>query len=248
MTTMEKIHGVLLDIEGTTSSITFVHDVLFPFALDRLESYLEQNFASEPVRAACEQIAADAGHQSLADWSNQSGQAERELIQTEVRRLMAGDVKATGLKALQGLIWQVGFESGELRAHAYPDVIPAIRRWKAAGIDVRIYSSGSVAAQKLFFGHLENEGNCLELFSGHYDTRIGGKKEPSSYLNIASVWPLPPASILFISDVEGELLAARDAGLQVLASVRPGNAPINPTRELPCIQSFEQIELSVSGD
>ena len=112
---------------------------MFPFVLQRLEVFLERHFEHPEVRAACEQIAADAEQECDAN--------SRTSIETEVRRLMASDVKATGLKALQGLIWRGGFESGELVAHVYPDVIPAVERWRAAGLDVRIYSSGSIAAQ-----------------------------------------------------------------------------------------------------
>jgi enolase-phosphatase E1 len=238
------VHGILLDIEGTTSSISFVHDIMFPFVLERLDEFLSSNFDREEVQAACEQIAKDSGHPSLAAW--QGAQADLNLngpqiVATEVRRLMASDVKATGLKALQGLIWEGGFRSGQLKAHIYPDVIPAIERWKAAGIDVRIYSSGSVAAQKLFFGHLDGVGDCLHLFSGHYDTTVGGKKESQSYQRIAKDWGLPATEILFISDISAELEAARAAGMQTLASVRPGNGPLDNDESIASISSFEHI-------
>jgi enolase-phosphatase E1 len=236
------VRGILLDIEGTTSSISFVHDTMFPFVLERLDEFLAGQFAGDDVQSACEQIAKDAGQTSLAQW--QATRPERntsQIVAEEVRRLMASDVKATGLKALQGLIWHEGFNSGQLKSHVYPDVLPAIERWKAAGIDVRIYSSGSIAAQKLFFGHVENVGNCLHLFSGHYDTTIGGKKESQSYQRIAEDWGLPPADILFISDIAAELEAARTAGLQTLASIRPGNSPLADTGDLACITSFEQV-------
>src|SRR5690606_20222487 len=153
------------DIEGTTSSISFVHEVMFPYVLEHLEPFLNEHWHSDEVRAACEQIARDAGHSSLAIWTDQQAaaaptartdqaegaeQTEREpamraLVCQEVRRLMAGDVKATGLKALQGLIWRGGFDSGQLLSDVYADVLPAIRQWRQAGIDVRIYSSGSIA-------------------------------------------------------------------------------------------------------
>ena len=233
--------GILLDIEGTTSSISFVHDVMFPFVRERLQEFLASNFSRSDVSAVCEQIARDAEQPSLSQWSLATGESVRQLVISEVHRLMDGDAKATGLKALQGLIWSDGFQEGKLRAHIYPDVIPQIESWRENGLDVRIYSSGSIAAQKLFFGHIDGLGNCLHLFSGHYDTTSGSKREASSYQRVAADWGLPPAEIIFVSDVGGELIAAREAGLQVVASVRPGNAPLDAT--LPCarVTSFELL-------
>ena len=161
--------AILLDIEGTTSSIRFVYDQMFPFVRRRLAAFLSNHWEAADVRAACDAIAADAGHASLARWRGDSDDATaRQLVHDEVIRLMDGDVKATGLKQLQGLIWRSGFESGELRAHVYDDVPPALKAWNEAGMDVRIYSSGSIAAQILFFGHtiqgdLLPEGNRLHL-------------------------------------------------------------------------------------
>ncbi len=238
-----KVRGILLDIEGTTSSISFVHDVMFPYVLQRLDAFLATHISRPEVREACEQIARDAGQASLDSWSAATGDAALTLVIAEVRRLMAGDAKATGLKTLQGLIWNGGFQSGELVAHVYPDVIPAIEQWRAVGIEVRIYSSGSIAAQKLFFGHMQGFGNCLELLTGHYDTTIGGKKERESYVRVASDWGIPLAEILFISDIAGELQAAQEAGLQVRASVRPGNAELPDTLDVQRISSFSEIVL-----
>ncbi len=234
--------GILLDIEGTTSSIAFVHDVMFPFALEHLDAFLQSQFERPDVRGACEQIAQDAGMESLSVWSvRQSECSPRQLVADEVRRLMADDVKATGLKSLQGLVWEDGFHSGVLKAHVFDDVLPAIRGWRERGLDVRIYSSGSIAAQKLFFGHLESAGDCLSLFTGHYDTTIGGKKDPDSYTRLAADWGIQPEQILFISDVAAELQAAGTAGLQTLASVRPGNAALPDESSFAQISSFDQV-------
>lgn len=250
---LTNVRGILLDIEGTTSSISFVHDVMFPYVLERLEKFLHEHWQREDVQAACQQVAIDAGHTSLDSWSaaqNQqranTAQTENQqlavnLVSSEVRRLMAADVKATGLKALQGLIWEGGFRSGELQSHVYSDVLPAIRSWREAGLDVRIYSSGSIAAQKLFFGHVKGVGDCLSLFSGHYDTTIGGKKESHSYQRIAAEWGLPASEILFISDIAAELVAASAAGLQTRASVRPGNTPLPTDFSIEQIDSFAEV-------
>jgi enolase-phosphatase E1 len=236
------VRGLLLDIEGTTSSISFVHDVMFPYVLLQLDTFLASELERPDVRAGCEQMAIDAGYPTLALWSAAVPQQPlSQLIAGEVRRLMASDVKATGLKALQGLIWAGGFHSGQLVAHVYPDVLPAIERWRAAGLDVRIYSSGSIAAQRLFFGHVAEAGDCLHLFTGHYDTTIGSKKEADSYRRIAEHWGLLPAEIMFVSDIAAELRAAQAAGLQTCASVRPGNAALPADFDLPCVTSLDAI-------
>ena len=138
---------------------------------------------------------------------------------------MDGDVKATGLKELQGLIWQEGYAAGRLTSHVYPDVPPALRRWAEQGLDLRIFSSGSVAAQKVFFAHTD-AGDLLPLFHGHYDTTTGPKREAESYRRIAADMKLPTSAILFLSDVVQELDAAAEAGCERPWSVRPGNAPI----------------------
>jgi enolase-phosphatase E1 len=223
---------------------------MFPFVLEHLDNFLRLHAHRPDVLAACEQIAKDAGHPSLAAWRESCNETcsqqalPVDLIATEVRQLMARDVKATGLKTLQGLIWEQGFTSGQLVAHIYPDVIPAIERWRGGGIDVRIYSSGSIAAQKLFFGHVQEAGNCLALFSGHYDTTVGGKKSSESYQRIAADWGIAAQHLLFVSDIFDELSAAQSAGYQVVASLRPGNAPMPGPAPLPfpTIDSFSQIE------
>ncbi len=231
--------GILLDIEGTTSSVSFVYDVMFPFARRELESYLDANWGSDELNAACEQIAKDAGHDSLAAWD---GEDKQQLVRDEVVRLMDNDVKATGLKQLQGLIWKSGFESGEMKAHLYDDVPPAIATWNEAGKDVRIYSSGSIAAQKLFFGHTI-AGDMLEQFRGHYDTTTGPKKEATSYEQIAADFGIAAGEILFLSDVPAELDAARAAGLQTALCIRPGNAEVSADHGHPEISSFDQVNL-----
>ena len=176
----------------------------------------------------------DAGHQPYAE------QAE---VVAEVTRLMNADAKTTGLKHLQGLIWKGGFESGELKAHVFDDVAPALRTWRQNGVGIRIYSSGSVAAQKLFFGHTE-VGDLLELFDGHYDTTTGPKREAASYRAIAKQWPLPAAQIVFLSDVPEELDAAGAAGMQTVLCRRPGNADVPDDVAHPVIESFTDVNVA----
>jgi enolase-phosphatase E1 len=242
--------GILLDIEGTTSSVSFVYDVMFPYVRKHLTFEVFANWLEPEYIEAFHAVAKNAGYDSLDAWlksqslSRDNPLRAADVVCKEVIRLMDADAKATGLKQLQGLIWKSGFESGELKAHVYDDVPPALSAWNTAGKDVRIYSSGSVQAQKLFFGHTI-AGNLLSQFRGHYDTTIGGKKEEGSYRKIADDFHFPAPEILFLSDIVAELDAARTAGMQTALVVRPGNAPNQTSAGAPhpTIENFAQIEL-----
>lgn len=245
---MPSPRGILLDVEGTTSSVSFVYDVMFPYVRKHLTFEVFANWLEPDYIDAFHAIARDAGHDSLDAWlktqqlTRDNPIRAAEVVCTEVTRLMDADVKATGLKELQGLIWKSGFESGELLAHVYSDVPPALEAWNAAGKDVRIYSSGSVQAQLLFFGHTI-AGNLLPQFRGHYDTTTGGKKEPASYTKIAAAFALPPGEILFLSDIVAELDAAKAAGLQTTLVVRDpaaNSATAEPTPH-PVVHSFSEL-------
>lgn len=232
---------ILLDIEGTTSSIQFVYDVMFPFARRELSNYLGEHWDQPETQTAAAQIASDEGFESLADLVKATASPdEKTAIETAVIRQMDADIKANGLKQLQGLIWKAGFKSGEMSGHVFPDVKPALERWKAAGIDLRIYSSGSVRAQQLFFGH-SIEGNLLDFFSAHYDTEIGSKKEAESYRRIAADCQLPTEEILFVSDSVPELDAAAETGMQTAWSCRPENPVPDEQPSHSAITSFDQI-------
>lgn len=236
--------GLLLDIEGTTSSVRFVYDVLFPFARRELPAFLAAHWEEPELRRACELIAHDAGAASFAAWvGDADGPAARARVSAEVHRLMDGDLKATGLKDLQGLIWRQGYESGELCSHVYDDVPPALTAWQAAGWSVRIYSSGSIAAQRQFFAHTVH-GDLTTHFDGHYDTTIGPKRAAASYQAIAADWGLPPPAVLFLSDVVAELDAARAAGMQTTLALRPGNAAAPAPHSHPTVCSFDELELA----
>jgi enolase-phosphatase E1 len=230
--------GILLDIEGTTSSISFVYDVMFPFVRRELGDFVHARWGDPDLIVALQRTASDLGHESLSDWCAAAGNVPN--LCGDVLKMMDDDVKATGLKQLQGLVWEAGYKSGELVSHVYDDLPPALKRWNAAGRDVRIYSSGSVQAQKLFFGHTA-QGDLLPLFRGHYDTTTGPKKEAASYTKIAVECQLPPGEILFLSDVIAELAAAKEAGLKTALVKRPGNAAIAPGHEHDEIESFENI-------
>ena len=230
--TASGIRAVLLDIEGTTSSVQFVYEVLFPFARLALTDFLRRRWGDADVARACEMIERDAGKPC----------PDSESIAAEAIRLMDGDVKATGLKELQGLIWQEGYAAGRLKSHVYSDVPPTLRRWADKGLELRIFSSGSVAAQKVFFAHTD-AGDLLPLFNGHYDTTTGPKREAESYRRIAADMKLPTKAILFLSDVPQELDAAAQAGMQTGLVVRPGNAPVAAGHAHPVVMDFGQIDL-----
>lgn len=236
--------AILLDIEGTTSPIQFIYEVMFPYVRRELDDYLRAHWGTELLIRTCEQIAQDAGHEYFQDWCGERSVAEQQqIVSDEVIRLMDGDVKATGLKELQGLIWHAGFTNGELQAELFDDVPTALLKWNASGLDVRIYSSGSIAAQKLFFGHTPY-GNLLGQFRGHYDTTSGPKREPQSYRVIAADMDIEPGEILFLSDVVAELNAARESGFQTGLVLRPGNLPAEPAEHGHVeVYTFDQVQL-----
>jgi len=225
MTSVARPGAIVVDIEGTTSSIAFVHEVLFPYSRARLAAYVAEHApAAAPILAA---VRTEAGEPEIDD----AGCVALLLEWHDADR------KIGPLKTLQGLIWQEGFASGELRGHIYPDAADGLKRWRAAGIPLYVYSSGSVAAQKLLFGHTEH-GDLNPLFSGHFDTAIGGKKEEASYRAIAGRLGIPPGTILFLSDVAEELEAAQAAGFAVMQLVRDGDLPEAP---FPTVRDFATI-------
>jgi enolase-phosphatase E1 len=228
--------AILLDVEGTTSSISFVYDVLFAYAKEHVAGFLGRERATPTVREAALLLAAEAGvaGASLDD------PAGREQVVMAALDLMNRDVKSTSLKALQGMIWREGFESGRLVAHVFDDVPPALAHWADSGVDVRIYSSGSVEAQKLFFAHT-GAGNLTPHLRGHYDTTTGPKREASSYTRIAADMGMEPRQILFISDVGAELDAARQAGMATALAVRPGNRDPGGLLDHEPLASFSEI-------
>jgi len=196
--------AVLTDIEGTTSSISFVKDVLFPYARRQLPAFVRQHGAEPEVRRWLDATAVDAGGICNDD----------TLIET-LQGWIDSDYKHTALKALQGMIWAAGYDSGDYAAHIYPDAARALRRWHGQGHALYVFSSGSVPAQKLLFGHT-TDGDLTPLFSGYFDTEIGGKRAADSYRRILEAIDRPAADVIFLSDVVEELDAARIAGLDTV--------------------------------
>ena len=222
------IKAIVTDIEGTTSSLSFVKGVLFPYARTKLPEYVRQHKAEATVK----QLLADTCQEAEVDYDIES--AIPQLI-----LWIDHDKKITPLKALQGLIWEAGYKRGDFTGHLYQDAIDNLKAWKAKGISLYAYSSGSVLAQKLLFGHTD-EGDLTPLFSGFFDTNIGGKKEADSYQKIADEIGLPADNILFLSDIKEELDAAKTVGYQTIWLTR-GNAP-DAHAEHPQVSSFDDIE------
>jgi enolase-phosphatase E1 len=214
------IRAVVTDIEGTTSAIAFVKETLFPFAMRELDAFLDARGAEPDVAAILAEVPGPDPRAQLRAWMEQ-------------------DAKATPLKSLQGLIWEAGFRDGRLQGHLWPDVAACLRAWHEAGLRLAVYSSGSVAAQRLLFGH-SAAGDLVPLFSGFFDTRTGGKREAASYASIAAALGLPPAAILFLSDVAEELDAARAAGLATCQLVREGDGTV-PAGRHPAAPDFPTV-------
>lgn len=229
------LRAVLTDIEGTTTSISFVYDTLFPYAEARLEEACRRALDDPAIAAAL----ATLRREYEAEAASGAAVPPFENGAPYARHLMRLDRKSTGLKALQGLIWEEGYRSGEIRGHLFPDVAPALARWHAAGIRLRVFSSGSVQAQRLLFGHSE-AGDLTPYFEGFHDTTTGPKQEPDSYRAIAAAFDLPAEEILFLSDVRGELNAAREAGMETGMLVRPGNRPAEAGGHR-AYHSFEEV-------
>ncbi len=232
-----RVRLALLDIEGTVSPLAFVRDVMFPFAAARYHGFFQRRFNDPQLSAAVDALRTEAERETnppkVGNWRDAADYCVR---------LTSEDRKATGLKSVQGLIWDEGFASGELRPPLFADVRPALGRWQAACVRLAIYSSGSEHAQRQFFAHT-TEGDLGGLFEAFFDTSVGMKKEPDSYTAIAKKLGLAPAEICFFSDVVAELEAASGAGMVAVLVHRPGNAHQPPWGGL-AVQGFEGVELA----
>jgi enolase-phosphatase E1 len=226
------IRAILTDIEGTTSSIDFVKDTLFPYARKRLPAFIETHADKPDVQHWLHEAAKEAGLVSAS---------QQEIIRL-LQCWIDEDRKATPLKALQGMIWDEGYRDGEFLAHVYADVAPRLQAWKKQGVDLYVYSSGSVAAQKLLFAHSE-AGDLAPLFSGYFDTETGPKRDAESYRHIVAAIGLPASEVLFLSDVTQELDAARSAGLRTTLLARaPASCPSQASHR--CVADFDAIDLA----
>lgn len=222
-----SIKAILTDIEGTTSSIEFVFEVLFPYAKEHLPEY---------VRSCAKHDSQSPLLQAVRNEANEPNAGVERVIAI-LAQWMETDVKATSLKALQGLVWQQGYASGEIKGHVYPDAVSGLQAWHEQGYHLYVYSSGSIQAQKLIFGY-SIAGDLTPLFSGYFDTTSGHKREPASYAQIAQAINLPAAQILFLSDIVEELDAARASGMRTCGLARSQGVLTGHTT----VSSFTQIE------
>ncbi|MFM9905902.1 MAG: acireductone synthase [Pyrinomonadaceae bacterium] len=230
------IMTILLDIEGTTTPIDFVHKTLFPFAAEHLAQYITANFAD--LGREIEELTAE--HSVDDEYTGDLDTSSADSVSAYLKFLIERDRKSTPLKSIQGKIWKAGYENGELRSEIFDDVPPAFNRWRAEGRRIAIYSSGSVLAQKLLFGYTET-GDLTPFIDSYFDTNVGAKRETASYRRIAGSLGETPANILFVSDIVAELDAARSSGFSTVLSVRPGNAPEEGGHAHPTITSFDEI-------
>ncbi|HEY8459527.1 MAG TPA: acireductone synthase [Blastocatellia bacterium] len=245
---------ILLDIEGTTTPMDFVYKTLFPFARARVKDYLIRNWDAPEVRADIAQLRAERSadaSQGLnppelaepAPSAASDGSSTIEQIESAVAYinwLMDRDRKSPPLKAIQGRIWQEGYQAGELLSEVFEDVPAAFARWRRQNKLICIYSSGSALAQMLLFAHTP-AGDLTDCIYRYFDASIGRKIEADSYRRIAEELRSPPADILFISDAIAELDAARAAGMKTILAVRPGNRPVELPAIHPAVDNFEAL-------
>lgn len=237
-------HALLLDIEGTTTPVTFVYEILFPFARRQVSEFIQQRYQSDDVNADLALLQSE--HAADVEKGREPPvlqQRSPELMVNSVTQyvywLMDQDRKSTALKSLQGRIWEAGYLSGALVGQVYPDVRPAFKRWQAQGIAIHIFSSGSVLAQKLLFAHT-GDGDLSEYISNYFDTTTGAKTDLASYQSICEKISLPAVAVLFVSDTTAELDAAHDAGMSTALCVRRGSLePESATH--PIVQGFDVI-------
>lgn len=228
------IVAIVTDIEGTTSDIAFVHEVLFPYARERLADWVRAHADDPEVLTCLDETRAEAGEP----------EADIERVIALLEDWMEKDAKVTPLKTLQGRVWRAGYEAGDFTGHVYDDAVAALQAWADDRRALFVYSSGSVAAQKLLFTYSDH-GDLSGLFSGYFDTRVGPKKKRSSYKAIADLLGENSASLLFLSDVGEELDAAAAAGWQTCWVARDDNtqekARMSETH--PVVTSFDEIEI-----
>jgi len=236
------VQAVLLDIEGTTTPVDFVARVLFPYARERVRDFLARRASEVRDDLALlfsEHQRDERSGQSPPPWRGESPPAVLDSAVVYVHWLMDRDRKSTALKALQGRIWEEGYRAGHLRGQVYPDVPRAMARWRAQGREIAIFSSGSVLAQKLLFSRSE-AGDLTPFLRAYFDTTTGAKAEAESYRKIARALGRDAPAVLFVSDVNAELDAARSAGMVTALCVREGNAPLPTTH--PVIHTFDEVD------
>jgi enolase-phosphatase E1 len=235
--------AVLLDVEGTTTPISFVYDVLFPYARAHMGMFLQTHISDPDVRTEIQLLREEHETDRESETGPPVWDKERDFDSAEryALWLMNGDRKSTVLKSLQGRIWTEGYSRGELRSVVFPDVPPGLQRWHRTRKRIAIFSSGSILAQKDLFAHTES-GDLSQYIDDYFDTTVGAKQFSASYTRIAARLGEAPEDILFVSDVVAELDAAREAGYDTCLCVRPGNRPQPHPDSHPLIQSFDDLK------
>lgn len=221
--------AILTDIEGTTTSIDFVTSILFPFARKNMSDFIKNNQHDLPVNQILKEI----------EKSENIPAGDVDSLLAVLNRWMDEDKKIASLKTLQGLIWEKGYHEGSLKGHLYEDTFENLKKWKENGLELYVFSSGSILAQKLLFTHT-CYGDLTSFFTDYFDTTIGSKKDTSSYEIIAKKIGFPINQILFLSDIEAELNAAQKAGMHTLLVSRQ-IIPLNTHHRY--VQNFNQIKL-----
>ncbi|MFY0526642.1 acireductone synthase [Archangium gephyra] len=222
------VQAIVTDIEGTTSSLSFVKEVLFPYSARELPGFVRAHGQRPEVRRLLDEARQMAG-----------GALDDEQLVATLLRWIEEDRKLGALKGLQGLLWEAGYHQGDFQGHVYEDVPRRLREWKERGLRLYVYSSGSVHAQTLLFGHTRF-GDLTPLFNGYFDTAVGGKREAASYAAIVEELGLPAAQVLFLSDVREELDAAAAAGLRTACLVRGEGPQVDPGPH-PVARSFDDV-------
>jgi enolase-phosphatase E1 len=223
---------ILMDVEGTTTSIHFVHQELFPYsfeAIGNLDQLKNEDESLAPLWKEAKEVCSTQSQRTLDD---------ADIIDI-LRKWIKEDRKEPVLKSIQGLLWERGYKSGELKGHVYPDVPQAFERWKKSGLDLAIYSSGSVLAQKLLFSHTEY-GDLTPFLGNHFDTSVGHKREPGSYEVISRELKVRPDEVFFLTDIKEELEAALAAGMKGCLLNREG--ALSLVEAYPCVTSFHDID------
>jgi enolase-phosphatase E1 len=229
--------AILLDIEGTTTPISFVHDTLFPYAKARIPGFILDNLNN--LKFEIDQLVEE--HTKDREYKGEFRPESANSVSDYLKYLIDQDRKSTPLKSIQGMIWQSGYESGDMVSPVFDDVPPALKKWKAAEKVVAIYSSGSVLAQQLLFRYTDH-GDLTPFISNYFDTNSGAKRDQHSYVSISNELGLQPADVHFVSDIPAELDAARAVGLQTSLSVRPGNTPLKGDPVHNIVTTFDGLE------
>jgi enolase-phosphatase E1 len=229
MKVLDGVQWILTDIEGTTTEVSFVYDILFPYFRSHMDEW--KTVDSDQMNQVLEQTRVLVLEEQSINLSN------KEAIFDQLRQWSIEDRKVTPLKTFQGMVWEQGFKSGAIRGHMYPDVKPALERWAEMGMKLAIFSSGSIAAQKQLFG-FSTEGDLTPYFSAYFDTTTGMKRDEQTYHLIVQQLHTSANSVLFLSDIHQELEAAKEAGMRTLQLVRPGTQ----ANWSSCVSDFSEIQ------